>query len=362
MKKEILTLMLFSILIASCKNNIQHTTPRLENITESVYASGIITSNHQYKVFSKVNGIIQDILVSENDLVHKGDILIKMENTTAALNTVNAGIVADYSARNANSERIREMQNNIALAKSKMEEDALLLQRQQNLWNENIGSKNELEQKQLAYQNSTTAYHAAQLRFTQLEKEINFQDKQAQNNLVLAETMKGDFVIRSEVDGKVYAMLAKKGELISPLNPIAMIGDGKDFTIELQVDEYDITRIKAGQKILVSLDSYKGKVFEATVNKINPLMNERSKSFTVEAIFIQPPPSLYPNLTCEANIVIQQKEKTMTIPRSYLLEGDSVVLSKGIKRKVITGLKDYQKVEIVSGLLITDIIYNPVNE
>lgn len=104
------------------------------------------------------------------------------------------------------------------------------------------------------------------------------------------------------------------------------------------------------------MDSYKGMVFEAVVEKIVPLMNERSKSFTMEAAFVKQPPALYPNLTCEANIVIQEKEKALSIPRSYLLNDESVLLTNKERRKVTTGLKDYQKVEIVSGLTINDVI------
>jgi hypothetical protein len=89
-------------------------------------------------------------------------------------------------------------------------------------------------------------------------------------------------------------------------------------------------------------------------------MNEKTKSFTIEASFVNPPKTLYPNLTCEANIIIQQKTNSLTIPRTYLQEGDIVQLAKEKKVKVKTGLKDYQKVEILSGLTSDDFIYKPI--
>jgi HlyD family secretion protein len=132
------------------------------------------------------------------------------------------------------------------------------------------------------------------------------------------------------------------------------------FLLELQVDEYDINRVKLGQKIALSMDSYKGQVFECLVTKINPIMNEKTKSFTIEASFIKLPKTLYPFLTCEANIIIQQKMNTITIPRSYLLEGDYVMFEKDKKMKVKTGLKDYQKVEILGGISTNDFIFKPI--
>ncbi|MDH4297780.1 MAG: efflux RND transporter periplasmic adaptor subunit, partial [Cyclobacteriaceae bacterium] len=136
-------------------------------------------------------------------------------------------------------------------------------------------------------------------------------------------------------------------------------GSENQFFLELQVDEYDIARIKEGQQVLINMDSYKGQVFKGIVTRINPVMNERSKSFTVEADFITQPPLLYPFLTAEANIVIQIKENVLTIPRNYLVDDSFVWTAGKKKKKVTTGLKDYQKVEILDGLTPDDFILKP---
>jgi multidrug efflux pump subunit AcrA (membrane-fusion protein) len=137
------------------------------------------------------------------------------------------------------------------------------------------------------------------------------------------------------------------------------VGDANVFLLELQVDEYDIAKIREGQAVLVSMDSYKGQVFEGKVTKIYPAMNERSKSFSVEAVFVTQPPVLYPNLTAEANIVIQSKKRALTIPVNFLVNDSTVLVSKSKTRVVTTGLKDYQKVEIINGLTAADVIYKP---
>ena len=359
MKTLSLKYLVLLFLFASCKSKQEKTKPVQEKISESVYASGIIKSINQYKVFSTVNGVIAAIMVKEGDVVKKGDAIIKLVNTNAQLNNENAILSADYAATSANTERLNELQITTNLAKSKMNEDALLQQRQQNLWNENIGTKNELEQRELAYKSSVTAYQAASLRYTQLQKQISFQGNQSQNNLQIASAIKNDYTIKSNADGKVYNILMKQGEMVNTLSPVAIIGNANDFMMELQVDEFDINRLKIGQKIVLGMDSYKGEVFEAAVTKIDPIMNDRSKSFTVEAVFIKQPVTLYPNLTCEANILIQQKKKAITIPRNYLLAGDSVWIESKKKRKVIVGLKDYRKVEIISGITVNDFIYKP---
>ena len=147
--------------------------------------------------------------------------------------------------------------------------------------------------------------------------------------------------------------------MVNPQTPLAIIGDATHFLLELQIDEYDIAKIKLGQKVLVTMDSYKGRIFEATISKIDPLMDPHSKSFTVEAEFVNQPPVLYPNLTVEANIIIATKENALTIPRNYLVNDSLVLISKDKTKVVTTGLKDYQKVEIIKGITANDIIYKP---
>jgi RND family efflux transporter MFP subunit len=359
MVKLVVSISLVFFLLASCKSKQEKISPIEEKITESVYASGVVKSKNQYQVFSAVNGLVDQVLVTEGDIVKKGDPIIRLSNSTAQLNSENARISADYSSIAANTEKLNELKINIDLAKTKMENDASLLERQRNLWAQQIGSRNEVDQRELAYKSSLNAYEAAKLRYTELQKQISFQAKQAQKNLQISNTIAGDYTIKSETEGKVYSILKEKGEMVNTQSPVALVGDSLAFTLELQVDEYDIARVRVGQKIVLSMDSYKGQIFEAVVEKINPLMSERSKSFTIEAGFVTQPPALYPNLTCEANIVIQEKEKTLTIPRAYLQENDYVLLANKEKRKVTTGLKDYQKVEILSGLTINDVILKP---
>ncbi len=359
MVKLVVSISLVFFLLVSCKSKQDKIKPVEEKITESVYASGVIKSKNQYQVFSAVNGLVAQVLVTEGDIVKKGDPIIRLSNSTAQLNSENARISADYSSIAANTEKLNELKINIDLAKTKMENDASLLERQRNLWAQQIGSRNEVDQRELAYKSSLNAYEAAKLRYTELQKQISFQARQSQKNLQISNTIAGDYTIKSETEGKVYSILKEKGEMVNTQSPVALVGDSLAFTLELQVDEYDIARVRVGQKIVLSMDSYKGQIFEAVVEKINPLMSERSKSFTIEAGFVTQPPALYPNLTCEANIVIQEKEKTLTIPRTYLQENDYVLLANKEKRKVTTGLKDYQKVEIISGLTINDVILKP---
>lgn len=357
MKKLLFIIMLSSFL--ACKTKTEKLKPEMAAISESIYASGIIKSENQYQAFSIVNGIIETLFVSEGDTVKVGMPILSISNEAQRLNKENAALAANFSDFNLNQGKLNEAKMLVDLSFNKMKNDSALYFRQKTLWQQQVGSKVELEQKELAYQNSRTTYASAIIKYDDLKRQLTFTSSQSQKNLQISSKQENDFTLKSEINGVVYNLFKSKGELVGLQTPLAVIGDSKKFILEMQVDEYDIFKIKNGLPVLVTLDSYKGKVFEASVTKIYPLMNERSKTFLVEAAFLKAPEKLYPNITFEANIVLAKKEKALLIPCNYLLNDSLVIKANGDRVVVKTGLKDYQQIEILSGITGDDELIKP---
>lgn len=347
------------LLLVSCSGEQEIVKPSVETITESIYASGVIKSEDQYQVFATVNGIVEKVFVEEGDTIVTGQPLFSLANAIQQLNNENASLTASFYDLSANQGKIDDAAQMIRLTRDKMRNDSLLYARQLSLWKQNVGTKVELEQRELAFENAQNSYQSAIVKYNDLKRQLAFNASQSKKNLLIAQKINDDYVVKSELNGIVYGVFKKRGELVNPQTPIAVLGDASKFVLEMQVDEYDITQIKKGQQVIVSMDSYQGKTFEARVTKINPMMNERTKSFTVEATFVKQPPVLFPNFSFEANIVLRSRKNALLIPRALLLPGNMVMLSNGEKRKVTTGLKDYRQVEITSGLKATDELIQP---
>ncbi|MEO6302606.1 MAG: efflux RND transporter periplasmic adaptor subunit [Bacteroidia bacterium] len=348
------------LFIFSCKNKTVKVKPIISTITESVYASGSLKSNQQYQAFATVNGIIQTFYVKEGDSVKIGTPILSIASDLQKLNSENAALASNYNNVSGNQDKLNDAQQAIYLQKNKMDNDALLLARQKNLWADTIGTKVDLEQKELAVENSKTLYQSALIKYNDLKKQINFIASQSNKNLQITQSQSSDFIIKSQVNGMVYKLYKDKGEAITIQTPLALIGNKNDFILEMQVDEFDIIKITKGLTILVTMDSYKGQVFKARVSNISPMMNERSKTFLVEATFIDPPKTLYPFISFEANIVIQTKQKALLIPRNLLLNDSTVIKANGDKVIIKTGLKDYQMVEVLSGINTNDELISPI--
>lgn len=342
------------VYLFACKSKIEKIKPIVASISESIYASGIIKSKNQYEAFVTVNGNIDQIFVAEGDTVHKGTFILSIANQTQKLNRENAKLSAEFADLSANQGKLSDAISMIALSKDKLRNDSALFFRQKALWKSQVGTKAEYEARELAYENAKAAVYSAKVNYNDLRRQLEFTASQSNRNLLISSKAESDYTLKSEIDGIIYSLTKEEGEIVSPQTPLAIIGDAKSFILEMQVDEYDIMKITKGLRVLITMDSYKNKVFEAKLTKIFPLMNERSKTFLVEASFATPPKILYPNISFEANIVIQTKQNAVLIPRNYLLNDSTVVKSNGDKVLVKTGLKDYKMVEILSGIGVRD--------
>lgn len=340
----------FTILFSCGKPENETLNPEVRSITESVYASGIVKAVDQYEAFTLATGPVQEIFVKEGDTVEIGTPILAVFSEREKLSRESAELARSFADLQANQSRVRDLELSIELAKSKMKNDSLLYERQKNLWSKGIGTAVEMEQRQLTYQSSKSSYDSYVLRFRELKREVEFNSKSASKTLDISKVLENEYVLKSKIRGKVYAILKEKGEMVSAQTPLAILGSADKFLLELQVDEYDISKVLPGQRVMISMDSYKEESFEGKVTQVYPIMDTKSKSFTVEAEFLKNPPRLYPNLTLEANIIIEIKENTLVIPRNFLINDERVITENGDTLLVKVGIKDYQFAEILKGL------------
>ncbi len=353
--------LVFFYLSLSCSKNGDGIKPKIGNVTESVYASGVIKADDQYTVFSTVNGILQKIRVVAGQSISQGQLLFEIESDKAALNTENARLAYKLSQENGIyiKDKIAEMEMRVQSAKDRLTLDESQYNRYKRLRALEINSQIDFERTELAYKNSKINYETALRQLAQLRVQLRSEESRNKNNLRISQKSQNDYNVKSAFAGQLFDVLVKEGTLVTTQTPLAIIGKANAFVLELEVDENDMVRVALGQKVVVTMDSYKGEVYDAIIIKIYPIMDIRSRTFKIDARFEKAPKKLYPNLTAEANIVIQTKENAITIPKTYLIDKEYVLVGNDERRKVKTGLSDYQRVEIVEGLNENETIYRP---
>jgi multidrug efflux pump subunit AcrA (membrane-fusion protein) len=348
---KILSYGFFILTVVSCKNNSEKIQPSISSITTSVYSSVTIQPDSLYQVFAIVNGILDKNLMDEGDLVTKGTPVMQLINSNSRLTAENAKLSYNLAQQNysGNTAILRSIEKELNSASLKLHNDSINYSRQKNLWGQKIGSKAEYDTKKLAFEISKNAIEIARENYKRTKNQLQNQVSQSNNTYQATLINSKDYTIRSKIDGKLYALYKNPGEIVTTLEPIAVIGSANKFVVEMLVDEVDIVKIKERQKVIINLDAYGKKIFTAQVNKIYPKKDERTQTFKVEAVFDKNPETLYPGLSGEANIIISQKEKALTIPREYLIEGDKVKTESGLVT-IETGLESLDRIEIISGI------------
>lgn len=351
----------FFLIVACSKKDLGEIKPTFGDVTESVYASGVVKAQGQYIVYATVNGNLKKIYVAVGQTIKVGQLLFELDGERANLNSQNAELAYQLSKENNrySKDRIAEMEMRIQSAKNKMLLDESILKRNKRVRELEYISDVDYEKLELTYKSSKLDYEATVKQLEQLKSQLKNDESQKRNLLKINQRNQIDFTIKSAFSGQLFDLLVREGAYITPQIPLATIGKANSFLLELEVDENDMVRVVLGQKALITMDSYKGQVFEAIIDKIYPIMVEQSRTFKIEAHFVKPPPKLYPNLTAEANIVIRTKKNVITIPKNYLIQKEYVLVDTKKKRKVKTGLSDYQKVEILEGLKPDESIFKP---
>jgi len=351
----------FVPLLAACGDDRETTKPTIGPITESVYASGVVKAQGQYQVFPTTSGTVTNLLVSEGDTVKAGQALLRIDDRSSSATARNANAQLRLLEQNAQDKGpvLAQLREAVLQARNKYTVDSANYARQQVLWAQQIGSRNDLDQRELAFTTSKASYARAKKALDESRNRLRTELDVARNNAVISSAGNDDRTPRALIDGIVYDLLIEPGELATTQKPLAVIGSATDLYLELEVDEYDIRQVKLGQQAFVSLDSYAGQAFKAEITRIVPLMDERSRTFKVEARFVERPPTLFPNLTVEASIVLRTKERAITIPAAYLVEGDIVLTGPDERKPVKVGARDLEKVEVLEGIDTNTVIYKP---
>ena len=347
-------------LLLSCAEEKVKTKPVLTSMTESVYASITILPEELYKVYASSSGILDNIYIDEGDLVKKGQNIARIKAENSQINVENAQLSVELIREKykGSSNTLENIMIEIQTAQKQLQLDSTNLVRQQNLWRQNIGSQTELDARKLKYDLTLNNLSILRKKYTQTKLDLDNQYRLSQNNLKKAKTTSNDFVIKSKISGKVYDLYKETGEFINAQEPLAQIGKGDQFIIEMVIDEVDITKIQIGQLAIIDMDAYPNQTFKASIDKIYPLKDSRSQTFKIEGHFTQAPETLYAGLSGEANILISEQEDILTIPLDYLVDNSHVLTEDGLI-EISTGMNNMKHIEIQSGIDTSTVIIKP---
>lgn len=194
----------------------------------------------------------------------------------------------------------------------------------------------------------------------------------ARAGLELAVANLNDTVIAAPVAGTITKVNNKIGEQTSLSTAVmTMIGDS-NLEIEVNIPESDIVKIDVGQAADITLDAFSDDlVFAGTITFIDPAETviQDVVYYKVKVQFNEDSNKIKPGMTANVTVHAAEKTNVMRVPIRAVKQknGDKIVevLTAGDiveEKKVTTGLKGDDFIEITSGLKVGEEVITFVKE
>jgi HlyD family secretion protein len=357
-----LLLLTITFIFFSCGKKTEETKPIRKDVTETVFASGILEANNTYSLTAQADGYLIQLNFKEGDMITIGKVLAVVDNKEAGFNEQSAKDLFTIAQRNtfSNAPALQQAQNTITINKQKMELDFINLQRYQKLWANNSIAKIDLDNAELQYKTSKTNYESATENYRQIKQQADQQviSTQATKNINTVITSKNQ--IKAVVAGKIFKKYKQIGDYVKRGETIALIGNAQNIYAKVNIDEGNIDKVKIGQDAFIQLNTNKDKVYKGIVAEIYPSFDDAAQSFICKLSFTDSLDFTIVNTQLQSNIIIGSTKKALLIPRNYIDFGGNVqVKGQKEKIKVVTKFVSNEWVQVLSGIdentiLITD--------
>jgi HlyD family secretion protein len=155
--------------------------------------------------------------------------------------------------------------------------------------------------------------------------------------------------ITAPMDGVILEKYCNLGEYDPPETPICHIGSAENQVVA-QVNEEDVGYLSPGMKAKIRLYAHQNSDLIGTLTKILP--QAENQVYHVKFSLDNPPALLLPGMTGEMNIIIGERQNTLTIPSRAVRHGIVLAVVDGRVREVHvkTGFHTLERTEILEGL------------
>ena len=341
------------------------------SLLQVIVASGKIISPRRISIAAEVIGRVSSIPVSEGQEVKRGQLLIQLENNDE-LATRDQALTAIAQAE-AKLRQLREVelplaQRNFNEAQSDLDQVRNQLIRVRQLNAQNFASQSELD---TAVRNFAIA--ESRLGAARLKMETNQPGgsdlalalatlAQARAALALAKVKLDQDGILSPANGVLIQRDVEQGDIAQPGKPLMVLAAQGETQLDIQIDEKNLGKLSLGLLALASADAFPHQQFNAQVFYINPGVDATRGSVQVKLKVDQPPTYLRQDMTVSVNIETARREKTLIAPVVAvhdMSEAPWVLViraNKAVRQPVQLGLQGDQRVEILDGLKVDELL------
>ncbi len=298
-----------------------------DTLSVTVTATGILAPTNNVDVGSEVSGLVEKVLVDENDTVKTGQVLAILD-TSKLKDSVTKSEAA-----------LRSAEASLAQANATEKEAAASMSRLlevQQLSGGKVPSKTEIESAEATLDKARASQLAAKADVTQAQAALNTDN----TNMTKAS-------IKSPIDGVVLTRSVEPGQTVAASFQVATLftiaQDLREMECKVAVDEADVSKVQDGQAATFTVDAYPNRRFAAKVKRVNygSTTTDNVVSYTTTLVVRNDDLSLRPGMTATAQIATVTRENALLVPNAALrftpATSAAAQQSGGIMRSIMPG-------------------------
>ncbi|KAB2848027.1 MAG: efflux RND transporter periplasmic adaptor subunit [Hyphomicrobiaceae bacterium] len=292
------------------------------NLTVIVTATGSVQPTNKVDVSSELSGTVRKVLVDYNSTVTAGQVL-------AELDTDKLKASADSSAAKLAAARAK-----VREAEATVKEKELELARKRALAAKLVTATRDLEAAQAAHDRAVASLASARAEIAVAEADLK-----------LNETNLGKAQIRSPISGIVLKRNVDPGQTVASTlqAPVlfSIAEDLKQMELQVDVDEADVGKVKAGQRATFSVDAFPDRKFPATIRDVRYASETIQGVVTYKAVLNIDNSELLlrPGMTATAEIKVTEVENALLIANAALRYSPTVSSTdqRSFLRRILPG-------------------------
>jgi RND family efflux transporter MFP subunit len=212
------------------------------------------------------------------------------------------------------------------------------------------------------YAESQAALEEASSRLANLKREVplrvasldlRIQDLSAQRE---AATLEAPF------SGTVYRTEFKNGEMVRIGDPILRLADLTRLRVRANIDQVDLGRVRAEQRMRITSNAYPDRSWSARVSELVPHVIVRDNRSVSEGLALVDPPTdgLVPGMNVDVDVIVDDVPDALQIPATAVYTEDGrpfvyrIAEGRALWTPVTLGRSSIGAVEILGGLQVED--------
>lgn len=392
-----------------------------KDYTPSLSSFGSITQLKAVKLTTLVTGTLEQLNFEAGDFIKRGDVFCRLENIQMEIQVqqaeteLNSAItsrdLADAKYREAKIQiesqiisiekseiEIQQKNLEIVMANKKLNQKKELLLAggvsKEDIENSELQLKSQesqlklmkkdLELKQIGFRDQdiiTFGYTIPDLPqekneiLTLINTKTQYAELQVAQDRVLSSNkslssvkeLLGKLTIRSRISGIVGERSVEIGENIPEKTQVATIIDTSSVYAVFSIQASELSNIKIGKEIVISVDALKPDTLTGKIRLISPIIDPQTGNVQIKAIISNVGYKLIPGMFFTTTIHTGENEKLLIIPESAILSKESntatvfiVNNGKAFQKTVKLGRQLDEGYEIILGIDLSDkVIDNP---